>query len=155
MKSYKLPLLILSGIIFISGCDISFKRISPAAVDTQNQTNSENSETLVKDQPAQKTLKNKTSFGDTDSKLIARYYSDVSNETILQNIINQTHITKKQANKLVVAERIPHNTQVMPLPLELENLLSPLPQHVLRIQIGKYVILMDVKSRQIHDVIKF
>ena len=42
----------------------------------------------------------------------------------------------------------------MPLPIELEKRLPSLSLRVIRVQVGTRVILMDVKSRQILDIIK-
>lgn len=159
MNSYKIKFVTLICIILITGCDIAFKRKTNNASDSQAAMNHPNIDTVntvssKKNKSEKNKVETKASFSERDSKLIALYYADKSNAVIVEDMVKQTYISDKQAKKLVISERIPNNTQVMPLPLELEKMLSPLPRYNLRVQVGKHVILMDVKSRQILDMIK-
>lgn len=152
MNSYKINLSILSCLIIISGCDISLKRKNTAAADSKVAMSHTVIESKVKSS-SNTSVNAKASFSKMDSKLIALYYADESNAIILNDMAKQTFVSKKQAKKLVVSKNISNKIQVIPLPLELEKILSPLPRYTLRVQVGKRVILMDVKSRQILDMI--
>ena len=69
-------------------------------------------------------------------------------------MVTHSHVSNKQEEKLVINAFIPGDVQVIPLPLKLEQKLSSLPMHLIRVQVGKQVIIMNVKSRQILDIIK-
>jgi len=73
---------------------------------------------------------------------------------IRKDMISHTKISKRQAEKLKIGRIIPREIQVMPLPIALEKILPSLSLHVIRVQVGTRVILMNVKSRQILDIIK-
>jgi len=140
-----LKLLLLISIILQAGCDITFKRHSTNDADAQIK--------ISKEQPDKKqTIKNKAWI--KDFRIIESYYADVANASIRKDMISHTKISKKQEQKLVVGEVIPRDIQVMPLPLVLERKLSNLPLHVIRVQVGRHVILMNVKSRRIDNIVK-
>lgn len=94
-------------------------------------------------------------FSQTDKELIKLYYNDKANATIIAKAITLTPLSKKDKSKLKVSNHLPMHIQVIPLPLELENILAGLPRQVLRVQVSKNVILMNVKTRKIIDIIKF
>ena len=68
-------------------------------------------------------------------------------------MIRHGRLSKEQKKLLAIGNIISHDIQVIPLPLKLERLLSPLPLNVLRVQVDTRVILMNVKLRKILDVI--
>lgn len=148
MNAYRLKLILLSGLILIAGCDITFKRKSKSVTASQVEITQPEKDTKDENN------KSELSFRSKDTQLIKLYYSDKANAAILKDMSTHTRLSKKQANKLTESKHIANNIQVMPLPLELERMLSPLPRYALRVQIGKRVILMNVNSRRILDIIK-
>ena len=153
MNSTILKLLLFSGIIFQVSCDITFKRKVekdtevPVIIDEQLKSSK-------KVEPNKDKVKSGDAFSKSDSKIITSYYSDNTNSTIRQDMIMHTKISKEQTKKLIVDEYVPRDVQVMPLPLKLKNKLSALSLDKLRVQIGTRVILMNVKTRRILDIIK-
>ena len=152
MNSPLLKLIIFSCLIFQAGCDITFKRkavkekAAPVVLDEQLQ-NSKNPK-VSKDVEINPNL-----FTANDSKIINAYYSDKTNSIIREDMIMHSQISKEQTKKLVVNKYVPRDIQVMPLPLKLNRKLSYLSLDKLRVQVGTRVILMNVKTRQILDVI--
>ena len=146
MNSQILKLIVLSCLIVQSGCDITFKRKvtqnKTAPVEMSQDDNKSDKKDLLKHK-----------VGNKDSDIIISYYSDAANAIIRKDMITHTEISKKQAKKLVIGKVIPREIQVMPLPLALEKILSALPLDVIRVQVGTRVILMNVKSRLILEVI--
>ena len=152
MNSHLIKIILISCLIFQTGCGIKFKRKLSNNVDTKvavKENNLHSSET-VKDK---KSIKSEIFFSKKDSHIITRYYSDMANAIIRKEMIRHSIISKKQEKKLVSGEIIPRDIQIIPLPLKLERRLSSLPLNVLRVQIGTHVILMNVKSRKILDTI--
>ena len=147
MKSQILKLVLLSCVVFLASCDVTFKRKNSDAdaIPVNMGTHKKN---------ISKKTESKTAFNKKDSQIINSYYADNSNATIRKDMITHTELSKKQNNKLVTGNLIPRDVQVIPLPLKLERILSELPLQLLRVQVGEKVILMDVKSRNILDVIK-
>ena len=150
MSSQIIKLVILSTVIFLTACDITFKRkgtdVDAIPVNMEKQNKGKIS---IKS----KTV-NKGVFNKKDSHIINSFYADNSNEKIRKDMIMQTKLSKEQNSKLVIGNIIPRDVQVIPLPLKLERILSALPLQYLRVQIGENVILMNVKSRKISDLIK-
>lgn len=147
MNSHIVKLIILSCLIFLSGCDITFKKQA-----TNNEAVSlEKSNDNIK---TDKNVSEKSNVGNKDFDIIISYYSDKANANIRKDMISHTEISEKQAQKLVVGKIIPREFQVMPLPLALEKILTRLPLHVIRVQVGTRVIYMNVKSRKILEIIK-
>ena len=147
MNSMILKLILLSLFILVqTGCDITFKR------KTNNEKNSyvENSDSTSKGDVAKK----RNSVLERDSNIIASFYAEPGNAIIRKDMMSHTKITKNQNKQLVIGEVIPREFQVMPLPLVLERHLSSIPLHMIRVHISDKVILMNVKSRRILDVIK-
>lgn len=146
MNSQILKLILLSCLIVQSGCDITFKRKvtknETAPVEISQDDNKSDKKDLLK-----------RKVGNKDSDIIISYYSDAANAVIRKDMITHTEVSKKQSKKLVVGKVIPREIQVMPLPLALEKILSALPLDVIRVQVGTRVILMNVKSRLILEVI--
>ena len=133
---------------------MTFKRKSAGNVSANIEKNTGKNETNVKKEESTETKSTANkSFSNDDKKMISLYYADSANAKVLQDIITHTQITKEQDKKLKTNKTIPADIQVMPLPLELERLLSPLPSSVLRVHVAKHVILMNVKSRHIIDMI--
>ena len=153
MNSSLLKLILFSCIIFQTSCDITFKRKVekekkvPVVIDEQLKSSK-------KVDKNKETEKSTNAFTKYDSELITSYYLDKTNSIIRKDMIMHTKISREQTKKLVVDEYVPRDVQVMPLPLKLNRKLSFLPLDKLRVQIGTRVILMNVKTRQILDVIK-
>ena len=156
MNSLVLKLLIITCLMFQYGCALKFKRKSPPPL------NDKPVEMIQYEKQSEKKVEEKDKgkphspekFTDKDTQLISSYYADQANHIIRQDMIAHTAVTKKQEEKLVVNEYIPRDLQIIPLPLSLERSLSPLPLHLIRVHIGKRIIIMNVKSRQILDIIK-
>jgi len=147
MNSHIVKLIILSCLLFQSGCDIRFKK----------QATNNKSVSFEKSKDNKKTYKNvsvKSNVGNKDFDIIISYYSDKANANIRKDMIMHTEISDQQAKKMVVGKIIPREIQVMPLPLALERILTRLPLHVIRVQVGTRVIYMNVKSRKILEIIK-
>jgi len=146
MNSQILKLILLSCLILQSGCDITFKRkVTPNEATSVEMSPDE--------KKSDKKVLLKRTVGNKDSDIIISYYADAANATIRKDMITHTEVSKKQAKKLVVGKIIPRDIQIMPLPLALERILSALPLDVIRVQVGTRVILMNVKSRLILEVI--
>jgi hypothetical protein len=158
MNSLALKLLIIVCLIFQYGCAIKFKRKSPPPTTdkpVEMIQYEKLSEKQVDDKDEDKDKPHSPEkFTEKDALLISSYYSDKANHIIRQDMIAHTQVTRKQEEKLVVDEFIPRDLQIIPLPLSLERSLSALPLHLIRVHIGKRIIIMNVKSRQILDIIK-
>ena len=157
MKSLALKLLIIASLLLQYGCEIQFKRKSiqtsePTAAMTQFE------KYPLKQADDKANAKSKVEipgkFTENDRHLISTYYTDKTNQVIRKDMITQTQLSKQQEEKLVVNAYIPRDVQVIPLPLKLERMLSALPLNLLRVHVGNQVIIMNVKSRQILDIIK-
>lgn len=147
MNSDIVKLILLSCLIFVSGCDITFKK----------QATNNKAVLLEKSKDNTKTDKNvseKSNVVNKDFDIITSFYSDKANANIRKDMISYTEISDQQAKKLVAGKIIPRDIQVMPLPLALEKILIRLPLHVIRVQVGTRVIYMNVKSRKILEIIK-
>lgn len=163
MKSQTIKLIILICLVFQAGCDLTLKRKDKKHQMTgpiqknqvgSNQAESNQMKLNPKDKKTSKASIVKKVMRNNDSNIIVSYYSDAANAIIRKDMISHTEISKKQAEKLKVGKIIPREIQVMPLPIALEKKLPSLSLHVIRVQIGTRVILMDVKSRRILDIIK-
>lgn len=157
MKSLTIKLLLLCCLIFQAGCDLTLKKKSKSAKMSSDKMDSlkMNSAEMKKNSKKKSSKASmKYEMRDHDSDMITSYYSDEVNATIRKDMISHTAITKKQAKKLKVGKIIPREIQIIPLPMELEKRLTSLSLDKIRVQIGKYVVLMDVKSRRILDIIK-
>ena len=145
MNSQILKLVLLSCVVFLASCDVTFKRKSadaaPVNMGSHKKAKSDKTE-------------GKVAFNRKDLHIINSYYEDNSNAVIRKDMMTHTELSKEQNKKLVIGNVIPRDVQVIPLPLKLERILSSLPLHFLRVQAGEKVILMNVKSRKIIDVIK-
>jgi len=153
MKACRIKLILLTGLILIAGCNITFKKKSSEKVDSQIDVAAskkiDDEKTL-----SSKTIKSGTLFTNKDKELINLFYNDKANAVILKDMIAHTRLSIKQRKKLTESKNVANSVQVMPLPLELERMLSPLPRNILRVQVDRRIILMDVNSRRILDVIK-
>ena len=153
MNSLVLKVLIIACLVFQYGCGLKFKRKTAQTTDKPVEMiqyeNGSSKQAEEKDKvlaPGQ--------FSERDSQLISSYYADKSNQVSRQDMIAHTRLSKKQEEKLAINEYIPTDLQVMPLPLSLERILSSLPLDLIRVHIGKRIIIMNVKSRQILDIIE-
>jgi len=158
MNSQILKLVLLTSLIFSAGCDLTLKRKAQKSSDAQAET-SEQKDTLHKnsgltEKDKKKSFSSEVVFSENDSSIITSFYSDKANAVIRDNMIRHTSVSQKQQKKLVVGKVIPRDFQVLPLPLRLERALSTLELHFLRVQVGANVVLMNVKSRLILDIIK-
>ena len=147
MKSQILKLVVLSFVVLLAGCDITFKRKSTNA--DAAPVNMGKYKVSVSNKKERK-----PAFNKKDSHIIKKYYDDTSNATIRNDMILHTKLSKNQNNNIVIGNLVPRDVQVIPLPLKLERILSALPLQLLRVQVGEKVVLMNVKSRKILDVIK-
>lgn len=156
MNANIFKLILLVCIIFQVSCGVTFKRKTTATAQHEmSESNYKAKEHVpLNDDEKKEAVKDGELFNENDSQIIASYYANISNTIIRQNMIAQTKTSKDEENKLVAGEYIPRTTQVIPLPLSLERMLSSLPLHVLRVHVGSNVILMNVKSRRILDIIK-
>ena len=151
MKSFSLVIGLIAGLLLQSGCNITFKRNSNQDDVAQSSEISAASKMYSKSSQEKIPLH---AFTHRDIKLIALYYSKEGNAQALSDIIKQTSVNSKIQSKLKKNEIIPNDVLVIPLPLGLEKILSPLSGYELRVQVGKRVMLIDIKSRRILDVIK-
>lgn len=158
MKLQTIKLTLLTCLVFQLGCDITLKRKDKkhqmVAQVGSNQVESTQIKMSPKDEKKSKASRVKKVMRNYDSNIIISYYSDAANAVIRKDMISHTEISKKQAEKLKVGKIISRDIQVMPLPIALEKRLPSLSLHVIRVQVGTYVILMNVKSRQILNIIK-
>lgn len=149
----KLSIITLSAVVVLSACDITLKKKyiqSPkefTELDAKQKSQKKYKKLLDHERAQGLTQK--------DKRLITLYYSDVGNATIIAKAMTLTPISKKEDKALRVSHYLPLHIQVIPLPLELEKLLVKLPRQVLRVQVAKNIILMNVKTRKIIDIIKF
>jgi len=95
-----------------------------------------------------------SAFTKSEKKIIRTYFKGRANNRILHYAIKRSPISKKQDKKLRVSSYIPSDIQIVPLPLELDNMLRQIPLSMLRVQVGKNIILMKVNSREILDIVK-
>ena len=151
MKSFSLIVCLIAGLLLQSGCKIALKRKSNPDTATSP---AEMSAAAEKDSKSSKAKKTSRVFTQRDAQLIALYYSNEGNAQVLDDIVKQTSVSSRVQGKLKMNEIIPNDVQVVPLPLELEKILSLLSGYDLRVQVGKRVMLMDIKSRRILDVIR-
>jgi len=137
MNSFILKIILLIFLVMQAGCDMSFKR--KYNVNEQLDNGKEKSDTV---------------FSEPEKEIIRTYFKDRSNNRILHYAIKRSPISKKQSAKLVVSNYIPRDIQVVPLPIRLDNKLRQIPLSLLRVQVGKNIILMKVNSRKILDIVK-
>lgn len=163
MNSLVLKVLIIGCLIFQYGCGLKFKRKLPQVTnkpvemiqyETQSEQQSDDKDKEKNKNKDKIKVQTPGKFTEKDSHLISSYYADNANHIIRQDMIAHTRLSQKQEDKLVVNGYIPGNLQIIPLPLKLERILSSLPLELIRVHIGKKVIIMNVKSRQILDIIK-
>ncbi len=149
---------LFASLIFNTGCNITFKR------KAKQMDKVESSEMLGKKLASDKVVSSKDKdmkpasalkvmFSRKDADTIASYYLNPENAIIRRNMIRHSSVTKKQQKKLVIGKIIPRDFQVIPLPLKLERALSPLDLYYIRVQVGANVVLMNVKSRLVLDII--
>ena len=153
MNSTVLKLIILSCLIFQMGCGLKLKRKVTQPQDNQVEM-LEHKALLSKEVSADESSESGPRFGEKDSQLISLYFKDKTNAIVRHDMMMSTQVSKQQEKTLVVGEFIARGIQVMPLPLKLERMLSSLSLHLLRVQVADNVILMNVKSRKILDIIK-
>ena len=147
MNTQSVKLLLLFSLIFQYGCDISLKRKNtPQAMDSVGMNR-------VDSKSANKKIEKKKIYRH-DFKIINSFYLDKENKIIREDMIKHTVISKKQEKNLQVGNVIPRDILALPLPIELEKRLPAIPLNTIRVQVGRYIILMNVKSREIIDVFK-
>jgi len=157
-KVKSIKIIFLCGLLFTTACDITFKKKSNNETPSYNaSTVSEPDTKSAKDTKPTKTQTDKVvtklSFTAIDKEIIQRYYKDKTNTIIAKNMSTHSESTKKQVKKLKISSHIARSIQVVPLPLELERILTTLPRFALRVQVNNKIILMDVSSREILDII--
>ena len=159
MSSKFITLFSFICLISTTGCEITFKRKTKQVEKEDHATVIEKKISSDKHEPKQDKGNRPTSaikvlFSKKDADLITSYYASEENEIIRRNMIRHSSINKKQQKKLVVGKIIPRDFQVIPLPLKLERALTSLDLRYIRVQLGANIILMNVKTRQILDIIK-
>lgn len=146
-------------LVFTSGCEITFKR------KTKPEEKQDKAVVMEKKISEDKMEKNssmakrpasalKVLFSKKDADLITVYYTSEENAIIRRNMIRHSAVNKEQQKQIQVGKIIPRDFQVIPLPLKLERALSTLDLRYIRVQLGANIILMNVKTRQILDIIK-
>jgi hypothetical protein len=95
-----------------------------------------------------------TNFTSADKNIISAYYNNKANAIILHYALKRSPLTKNQEKQLQTNKHIPAEVKIIPLPLELDKKLSQIPVSLLRVQVGKNIILMKVSSRKIVDIVK-
>ena len=152
MHSDILKISLFFCIIFQSACDITFKKKSSDELMTPgviNEHNMNNALQAKKDKKDKKIVHSNAGFNNNDAKIITSFYSNANNAIIRKDMIMHTELSKKQEKSIRVNKIIPRDIQVVPLPINLEKSLSPLALHLIRVQIGSYVVVMNVKNRMI------
>ena len=124
-----------------TGCNIAFKKKYNSDEELTANKKSINTKSDVR-------------FTDSEKEIIRTYFSDRTNNRIIRYAVKRSPISKKQTEKLRVSNYIPSDIQVVPLPIRLDNKLRQIPLSILRVQVGKNIILMKVNSRKILDIIK-
>ena len=152
MNSYLTKVILLTFLVMQASCDIAFKRKSSTDQNTYPKQSTEIK--LSKKDVVKKKKSSKTPLKINNTGIITAYYSNPVNAVVRKDMIAHTSISKVQESKLELGKIIPRDIQVMPLPLELEKILTALPLHVIRVQVGTHVIVMDVKTRKILEIIK-
>lgn len=155
MNIQVLKLLLLLAIIFQVACSVTLKRKSNndkvTNVEMREYNVSSKSESI---KSSSKIAKTSLKFSAKDSEIIIAYYKNEANKIIRQDMVRRTTLSATHEKKIVVDGHIPREVQVMPLTLTLGKQLSLLPLYVLRVHIATYVVLMNVRSRRILDLIK-
>ena len=150
MNSQTVKFILLACLIFQSGCDITFKRKNNNHQMTSVEMSQNNEHVDEEDNATEEGM----SVFDRDNNTIISFYADPANAIIRKDMRKHAKVTKNQEKKLVVGKTIPRNIQVVPLPMQLERILSPLPLQLIRVQACMQVMVMDVKSRKILTVIR-
>ena len=161
---------LLPALLALTACDITFKRKSASAMteqtDKQQQTdkNSKQGKTADGKKDAKKPeQKNKDSkppvmtgknFTAQDKELIQNYFKNVNNARVFHEAAELTRLDSKRKESLKVNTILSADIQVIPLPLELERGLSTLNSNMIRVQVENLVILMDLGTRRIVEIIK-
>ena len=146
MISKILKFALVISLVFQFGCDITFKRKSDEKPSTYVAVKNIKNKTVK--------IKSSDAFSRKDVQIISSYYKDEANEIIKKDMMIHSKISKNDEKKLVVGKVIPRHVQVIPLPLKLESSLSSISLNMLRVQVGKNIILMNVKTRKILGIIK-
>lgn len=153
MNTHYIKIILIGCLIFQLGCSgIKFKRKASASTVSKHEIKGAQAKSSATDDKQDK-RKYGTYFSKKDAEIISLFYSNVANALIRKEMIRHTTISRKQEKNLIAGKIIPHELQVVPLPLKLHKQLSSLPLDVLRVQVGTRVILMQVKSRKILDLI--
>lgn len=153
MKSAILKIILFSLVFIQAGCEITFKKKSNQGV-TPSTEQDEEGRHIPQNDEVKTTPFSTAGFNNNDTQLITSFYSNANNAVVRKDMISHTQLSKRQDNNIRVNKIIPRDVQVVPLPLNLETSLSPIALHQLRVQIGKYVVVMNVKSRLIVAIIK-
>lgn len=156
-----------SGLL-LTACDITFKRkndAQPAAMQEDSEKmvvqkpestpekkpGDKKSDSTASKKPKKKSTSVLSGFSEQDRKSIGLYFTSPSNAKLLDDIVEQTRVSAAVHDKLTNDSQIPNSVQLYPLPLELEKQLAPLPLHLMRVQIEKKILLIDIKTRFILD----
>lgn len=155
MNSRATIMILVSTLFFLQGCDLTFKRKTSSDAAGKVEMVKETGSPTQSNKPVKNEHVNKksgTHFSDNEIQRIREFYKE--NTQMRDDMIAYSKLSKKQINSLVVNGVVKHDIQIVPLPLKLKGMLSPLPMNLLRVHVGDKVILMNVKSRRIIDIIK-
>ena len=89
-------------------------------------------------------------FTDVDRETIKTYYERFTHPP---ELLDPDALAPSLEERLAISASVPPETAAMPLPVELQQSLSSLPPGYERFRIGSEVVLMDVRTRQVVDVI--
>lgn len=89
-------------------------------------------------------------FSDRDRELIREFYSRYE---FPPELSDPELLSPDPAKRIEISAVLPPEPGGTPLPLDLESRLSRLPAGYIRFRIGDDVILMDLRTREVRDVI--
>ncbi len=89
-------------------------------------------------------------FSDDDRALIREYYSRFEFPPDLQD---PDALALDLEQRIELSATLPPDIAAFPLPLELHQQLGPLPPGYARFRTGQDVVLMDVRTRQVVDLV--
>jgi hypothetical protein len=92
-------------------------------------------------------------FTSTDRDLIHAYYAKAMGKPLPPGLEKKHHMTPGHYKQLRRHGHLPPGLERHPLPHRLDSQLSRLPQNFARLRIGNDIVLMDVHTNVIVDII--
>ena len=160
MNSYGLRFILLCLLLTQAGCDITLKKKYSEKGNTTIENTKMGHKVIIKKKAPgmiQKEYEQREvlkAFTRKDKAIITAYYKNNEATAILHYANKHSPLDKKQEKELLISKSIPQNIQLIPLPLDLDKHLTEIPASVLRVQVSNNIILMDVRTRNIIDIIK-